>query len=87
MPADDLQGSPEPILDAVLTVRHEGEVTQVDIEVPGVRTYEEPNPVQLPDTRGEPVARGTPAWPAAAALAGVIAILFAGAVVWRRRGA
>ena len=34
-------GSPKPTLDAILTVRHEGKVTEVEIEVPGVRTYVE----------------------------------------------
>ncbi len=34
-------GSPRPVLDVLLTVSHEGKVTQVDIEVPGARTYVE----------------------------------------------
>ncbi len=34
-------GSPRPMLGALLTVSHEGKVTEVGIEVPGVRTYVE----------------------------------------------
>lgn len=34
-------GSPKPTLDATLTVSHKGKVTQVKIDVPGVRTYVE----------------------------------------------
>ena len=34
-------GSPKPTLDVTLTVRHKGKVTQVEVEVPGMRTYVE----------------------------------------------
>ncbi len=83
-------GSPEPVLDAVLSVQHDGKVTEVDIEVPGVRTYvEEPavQPAQLPDTGAGDSGDGTPVWPVVAALAGVAVILLGGTIVWRRRRA
>ncbi len=80
-------GSPEPVLGAVLSVRHEGEVTQVDVEVPGERIYVEEapaQPAQLPDTGAGDAGGGTPVWPAVAALAGVSAMLLGGIAVWRR---
>jgi hypothetical protein len=100
-------GLAEPVLSAHLTVEHEGDVTEVDIEIPGVRSYvkpaaeesaaeepaaEEPaidapaQPAQLP-TPGTGDSGGTPVWPAAAALAGVTAVLLGGIAVWRRRRA
>ncbi len=65
-------GSPEPVLDVLLTVEHEGKVTEVEVEVPGKRTYVE-----------EPVAQ--PVWALVAALAGVSAMVLGGVVIWRRR--
>ena len=80
-------GSPEPMLDVLLTVEHEGKVTEVDIEIPGVRSYVEPAPAQLPTSGADPASDGTPVWPAVAALAGVAALLLGSFVVWRRRRA
>ena len=83
-------GSPEPVLGALLTVEHKGKVTEVDIEVPGVRSYVEPvaeEPAQLPTTGTDPGSDGTPVWLAAAAFTGIAALLLGSFVVWRRRRA
>ena len=83
-------GSPEPVLGVLLTVEHEGTVTELDIEVPGERTYvEKPaaQPAELPTTGAGEGGGGTPVWPAVAALAGVAAMLLSGIAVWRRRRA
>jgi hypothetical protein len=83
-------GSPEPRLNAILQVSHEGKVTQVEIEVPGVRTYVEDQgelPAELPTTGAGESGDGTPVWPVVAALAGVSVMLLSIIVVWRRRRA
>ncbi len=82
-------GSPEPVLGALLTVEHEGKVTEVDVEIPGERSYVDASG----DTSEQPAlpagngGGGTPVWPAVAALAGVTVMLLGGIAVWRRRRA
>ncbi|MFQ5892688.1 MAG: extracellular solute-binding protein [Nitrospinota bacterium] len=83
-------GSPAPVLSTVLSVEHEGKVTQVDIEVPGVRAYVEELPAQANEP-GATEASGSggglaPVWSLVAAALG-IALLGVGIVVWRRRRA
>ena len=71
-------GSPEPVLDAALSVSHEGKVTEVDIEIPGVRSYA--------DEAGRAGAQSTIVWSLVAAALGGVALLI-GVTVWRRRRA
>jgi hypothetical protein len=85
-------GSPDPLLNAVLQIEHEGKVTEVDVEVPGVRSYVDASgypseqSAQSPATGAGDSDGGTPIWPAVA-LAGLSAIVLGGVVIWRRRRA
>ena len=65
-------------MDASLRVSHEGEVTQLDVEVLGERTY--------PEEARSGDAQSTIVWSLVAAALGGVALL-AGFTVWRRRGA
>ncbi len=81
-------GSPEPVLGALLTVEHEGKVTEVDVEVPGVRSYVDASgdtSQQPAQSAGSGGGGGTLVWPAVAALAGVSVMLLGGIFIWRRR--
>ncbi len=85
-------GSPDPLLNAVLQIEHEGKVTEVDVEVPGVRSYVDASgdpseqSAQPPATGAGDSDGGPPVRPDVAALAGVSARLLVGIAVWRRRG-
>ncbi|MBI1885145.1 MAG: hypothetical protein HYS09_02325 [Chloroflexi bacterium] len=85
-------GSPEPVLGALLTVEHEGKVTEVDVEVPGQRTYVErpqARPAALPNTGATDATDsdgGLPAaWLALPAGLGGALLLGGGFLRWRRR--
>lgn len=90
-------GSPAPVLGVVLSVEHEGKLTEVEVDVPGARTYVEsdtqaspqrvePAPLAAAETDSDGASR-IPWSLVAAALVPVTMILLAGFVVRRRRRA
>ncbi len=76
-------GSPEPLLTSELRLTHEGKVSHLRIDVPGLRTYVSEAPAGLPTTGGPADAGGISAlWMAFVAVGGV---LLASAVYGARR--